>query len=295
MRENNKKYQLYLMNVCKNYGDKLVLNQLNLRVAAGELCAIVGPSGCGKSTLLRIILGQEKPSLGDILLDGNIIDGPNIERGVVYQKYSLFPHLSVLDNILLGKRLFYGFLESKRRKKEFKEEAYFYLNKVKLSEHAYKFPHELSGGMQQRAAIAQALIMKPKILLMDEPFGALDPSTRESIQVFLLQLWEEFKMTIFFVTHDLEEAVYLGTRIIVLSSFYCDNKNGENGAGIGRGAKIIADYALERIATSTVSKTSEYARRLIQSIRRTGFDPDNLQYINQFNLCHPDSFNGIEI
>lgn len=293
MQENNKKYQLYLTNLCKSYGDKLVLNSLNLRVAAGELCTVVGPSGCGKSTLLRIILGQEKPSSGDILLDGNIIDGPNIERGVVYQKYSLFPHLSVFDNVLLGKKLLYGFFESKRRKKEFKEEAYFYLNKVKLSDHADKFPHELSGGMQQRAAIAQALIMKPKILLMDEPFGALDPSTRESIQVFLLRFWEEFKMTIFFVTHDLEEAVYLGTRIIVLSSFYCDNKNGENGAG--NGAKIIADYALGRIATSTVSKTSEYARKLIQSIRRTGFDPNNLQYIDQFNLCHPDSFSGIEI
>lgn len=142
--------------------------------------------------------------------------------------------------------------------------------------------------MQQRVAIAQSLIMKPRILLMDEPFGALDPDTREEMQVFLLELWDESRMTVFFVTHDLEEAAYLGTRILVLSQYYTDDRG--NGTGVRRGAKIVADYQLPRIAASTQAKRDSSFVELIENIRREGFSPDYLQHVREFNLRHPDSF-----
>jgi NitT/TauT family transport system ATP-binding protein len=192
---------LYILDVCKIYGAKAVLDDIDLSVSSGELCTLVGPSGCGKSTLLRLILGQERPTRGEIRIEGKPVGFPNPERGIVYQKYSLFPHLTVLENVMLGKKLSVGLLERRYRLDEFREEAKYYLGKIKLAGHLDKYPHELSGGMQQRVALAQSLIMKPKLLLMDEPFGALDPGTREDMQIFLLNLWEEFKMTIFFVTH----------------------------------------------------------------------------------------------
>jgi NitT/TauT family transport system ATP-binding protein len=141
--------------------------------------------------------------------------------------------------------------------------------------------------MQQRVAIAQALIMRPKILLMDEPFGALDPGTRERMQLFVLELWEEFDMTLFFVTHDLEEAVFLGTRIVVLSQYYTDDRDVTDGA---RGARIVADYALARKAASTTVKARAEFGELIQQIRHEGFDPEYRGHVSRFNLKHPDSF-----
>jgi NitT/TauT family transport system ATP-binding protein len=161
-----------------------------------------------------------------------------------------------------------------------------YLERVRLGAHAGKFPHELSGGMQQRVAIAQSLIKRPRILLMDEPFGALDPDTREEMQVFLLELWDESRMTVFFVTHDLEEAVYLGTRIIVLSQYYTDDR----GEAAQRGSKIVADYRLLRVAASTQVKREAGFTDLIETIRREGFSPEHLQHVRAFNLRHPDSF-----
>lgn len=279
---------LYLLDVYKVYGTKVVLDDIDLSVSRGELCTLVGPSGCGKSTLLRLILGQERPTRGEIHIEGKPVGFPNPERGVVYQKYSLFPHLTVLENVMLGKKLSAGLLERRDRLNEFREESEYYLGKVKLTGHLDKYPHELSGGMQQRVALAQALIMKPKIFLMDEPFGALDPGTREDMQIFLLKLWEEFKMTIFFVTHDLEEAVFLGTRILVLSHYYSDIRG--NGAHLNRGAKIVFDYPLERMASSSKVKETAKFGRLIQQIRREGFDPEYLQNVEDFNLQHPDSF-----
>ena len=174
-----------------------------------------------------------------------------------------------------------------RQRKHIRAEALQYLEFVNLAAHASKYPHELSGGMQQRIAIAQALIKKPKVLLMDEPFGALDPGTREAMQVLILRLWQQNDMTIFFVTHDLEEAVYLGTRILVLSQYY-------QGADIGKprhtwGARIVADYPLQRGAASTRVKETEAFGLLIGQIRREGFDPDYRQEITAFNLQHPDS------
>jgi NitT/TauT family transport system ATP-binding protein len=278
---------LVIEDVYKAYGEKVVLDNIDLVVRAGELCTVVGPSGCGKSTLLRLILGQENPTRGRILVNQKPVEHPSPDRGVVYQRYSLFPHLSVLQNVVLGKRLSAGFFKRLRKQKEFEDEALFFLEKVRLSEHVHKFPHELSGGMQQRVALAQSLIMKPRVLLMDEPFGALDPGTREGMQIFLLELWEEFGMTIFFVTHDLEEAVFLGTRIIILSQFYSDDR-GE--VFDQRGARIVADYPLARRASSTVAKEQAEFGKFIQQVRQEGFDPGYRQHVSVFNLRHDDSF-----
>lgn len=278
---------LHVENVYKTYGAKQVLDNVDLSVKRGELCTLVGPSGCGKSTLLRLILGQEQATSGTILIEGRRVGYANPDRGIVYQKYSLFPHLSVLDNVLLGKQLSAGLFSSWTSKRPFRDEATHYLERIRLAEHGHKYPHELSGGMQQRVAIAQALIMRPKILLMDEPFGALDPGTREDMQLFLLELWEEFKMTIFFVTHDLEEAVFLGTRILALSQYYTDER-GESYEN--RGAKIAADHLLPRQATATGIKESAESGHLIQLLRREAFDPAYRQHATQFNLHHPDSW-----
>jgi NitT/TauT family transport system ATP-binding protein len=278
---------LLVRDVYKAYGNKTVLDDIDFEVTVGELCTVVGPSGCGKSTLLKLILGQEPPTCGEIRIDGKPVGFPSPDRGIVYQRYSLFPHLTVLENVILGKMLSAGFFEKYRRKSEFIEEARFYLEKVRLTDHGNKYPYELSGGMRQRVAIAQSMIMRPRILLMDEPFGALDPGTRERMQVFLLELWEEFGMTVFFVTHDLEEATFLGTRIIVLSQYYSDGRGDEEH---NRGARIVADYPLERRASSTIVKDSPEFLSLIQQIRREGFDPAYLQHVTEFNLRHPDSF-----
>lgn len=277
---------LLVLDVYKSYGDKLILDNIDLSVKAGELCTLVGPSGSGKSTLLRLVLGQELPTGGQLLIDEKPVGFPDPTRGIVFQRYSLFPHLTVLENVCLGANLKAGLTERWRRRREIRDEAMGYLRRVRLDAHADKYPHELSGGMQQRVAIAQSLIKKPRILLMDEPFGALDPDTREEMQVFLLELWDESRMTVFFVTHDLEEAVYLGTRIIVLSQYYTDDR----GAAVQRGSKIVADYQLPRVAASTQVKREAGFGELIERIRYEGFSPDHVQHVREFNLKHPDSF-----
>ncbi|MBU0500350.1 MAG: ABC transporter ATP-binding protein [Gammaproteobacteria bacterium] len=279
MEENN---GLIVEDVYKAYGAKVVLDNLDLRVRNGEFCTLVGPSGCGKSTLLRLILGEEQPTAGRITLNGEPLGPPSIRRGIVFQRYSLFPHLSVIDNVSLGLRL------GGRPTKESRAEAMQYLERMRLAEHAGKYPHQLSGGMQQRVAIAQSLILKPEILLMDEPFGALDPDTREDMQLFLLELWEQEQMTLFFVTHDLEEAAFLGTRILVLSQYYTDDRG--NGDGVNRGAKIVADHQLPRSPFGTGEKFSRGFGQLIAQIREVGFNPAYLQHARDFNLKHPDAF-----
>lgn len=277
---------LYIEDMYKWYGEKLVLENIDLAVREGTFCSVVGPSGCGKSTLFRIIVGQEQASRGVVNFDGQPITKPGLDRGIVYQRYSLYPNLSVLDNVALARTLRVSLVERWRRRHEFDEQAMAILQRVQLAEHAHKYPQELSGGMQQRVAIAQALLARPRVLLMDEPFGALDPETRESMQVFLLELWEETRMTIFFVTHDMEEAVYLGTRVLVLSQHYIDDR----GPAFKRGARIVADYALPNAATSTKIKTSPEFLALVADIRHQGFDPTILRNIREFNLKHPDSF-----
>jgi len=182
---------------------------------AGELVTLVGPSGCGKSTVLRIIAGlgpHFPPTQGEATVFGKPIEGPSADRGIVDQKYSLLPHLTVLDNISFGLKL-KGVGRSERQAL-----AREWVAKVGLDGAETKYPAELSGGMQQRVAIAATLILKPKILLMDEPFGALDPKIRLRMQELLIELWKEQKATVFFVTHSVEEAIYLGDRVFRMGS-----------------------------------------------------------------------------
>jgi NitT/TauT family transport system ATP-binding protein len=291
METRAKRYQLVIEDVHKSYGDKKVLEDIDLAVRQGEFCTVVGPSGCGKSTLLRLILGQEEPSSGNLYINGKPVGLPDTDRGIVYQRYSLFPHLTVLDNVVLSQTLRLAPWVARRRRKAFVAEAMHYLERMRLAEHARKLPSELSGGMQQRVAIAQALLGRPQILLMDEPFGALDPETREEMQLFILELWENSGMTIFFVTHDLEEALFLGSRIFVLSQFYTDARG--NGKEIKRGAKVVADHHLQRRAGATTVKRDREFQDLLESVRRDGFNPAHLQHIDEFNLRHPDSFRTI--
>ena len=181
----------------------------------GELIAIVGQSGCGKSTVLRIIAGLEPhfpPTSGKVQVFGKSVDKPGADRGMVDQKYSLMPHLTVLDNIAFGLRL--------RRvpARERRDRAREWAKKVGLEGAEDKYPSELSGGMQQRVSIAATLILAPKILLMDEPFGALDPKTRMQMQELLVQLWKEQQSTVFIVTHSVEEAIYLGDRVLRMAA-----------------------------------------------------------------------------
>ena len=188
-------------NVWQQYGDQVVLERLDLSVAEGEFCTLVGASGCGKSTFLRLLLGQERPSRGEILLDGApIAHEPDASRGVVFQRYSVFPHLTVLDNVALGLELPKSPLLGRLlggAKRRAREEAAAMLEKVGLGHALKKYPAQLSGGMQQRLAIAQALIMKPRVLLLDEPFGALDPGIRKDMHGLLLELWNETRLMVF--------------------------------------------------------------------------------------------------
>lgn len=208
--------------VWKEYGNAIVLEQLSLEIAPRSFVALVGPSGCGKTTLLRMLLGEERPTRGTILVDGKpLAPEPNAERGVVFQRYSVFPHLTVLDNVLIGlefeRSKFRGRLSGAARATAI-EESRTLLDAVGLSGHLTKYPASLSGGMQQRLALAQAIIRKPKILLLDEPFGALDNQTRVLMQEMLLGIWERDQKTVLFVTHDIEEAIFLGSRVIVMSA-----------------------------------------------------------------------------
>jgi NitT/TauT family transport system ATP-binding protein len=204
--------------VWKEYGDHIVLERITLEVASRAFIALVGPSGCGKTTFLRMLLGEESPTRGRILIDGQSLKPePDADRGVVFQRYSVFPHLTVLQNVLLGRELQTARLTGRlfgAAKRAATEEAMALLAEVGLSGHESKYPAALSGGMQQRLALAQAIMRRPKILLLDEPFGALDPGIRADIHVLMKRLWNETELTIVMVTHDLSEAFRLATRVI---------------------------------------------------------------------------------
>lgn len=290
LREKN---LLHIQDLYKAYGQNVILDNIDLSVSKGAFVTVVGPSGCGKSTMLRLILGQEVQTGGEVLLNQKPVGFSDSERGIVYQKYSLFPNKTVLENVLLGKKLGKNAASWRKNKKAETERAMHFLDSVKLANHANKYPHELSGGMQQRVAVMQALIMNPTILLMDEPFGALDPGTREDIQLFLLEQWKEFNMTIFFVTHDLEEAVFLGTRLIVLSQYYHDDR-GYSITDPRHGAKIVADHDIRHnnddIQDSVTEKSTAQFGQLIEEVRHEGFNPNNLQHVSEFSLRHHNSF-----
>lgn len=204
--------------VWKEYGDQIVLEKISIEIESRAFVALVGPSGCGKTTFLRMLLGEERPTRGQILVDGVALPPePGPDRGVVFQRYSVFQHLTVLGNVLLGKELvasrYCGRLFGDARKAAIAE-ARAMLNEVGLSQAEDKYPAQLSGGMQQRLALAQALVMKPRVLLLDEPFGALDPGTRAEIHSLMKRLWHENPMTVVMVTHDMREAFALATRVV---------------------------------------------------------------------------------
>ena len=193
-------------------GSTLALQATDLNVAENEFITILGPSGCGKSTLLRIVAGLDHPTAGAVTLDGRRIDGPGADRGMVFQSYTLFPWLNVLDNVCFGLR------ERGLPRSEQVATARTYIAQVGLKGFEQHYPKQLSGGMQQRTALARALANRPRMLLMDEPFGALDHQTRELMQELLLSIWEAEKKTVLFVTHDIDEAVFMGSRVVVMSA-----------------------------------------------------------------------------
>jgi NitT/TauT family transport system ATP-binding protein len=207
---------LQINNLSKKFttqgGEIAALKNISINIDRGEFICVVGASGSGKSTLLRQIAGLDTPSNGSIQIDGITIYGPSSDCGMIFQNYTLYPWLNVQKNTEFGLKL-QGVSKRERR-----ERASYYLDVVGLSDFARCLPKQLSGGMKQRVAIARALVCQPKILLMDEPFGALDIHTKEAMQEFIIDLWQRTKITIVSITHDLEEAVFLATRVFVLSS-----------------------------------------------------------------------------
>jgi NitT/TauT family transport system ATP-binding protein len=189
-------------------GETLALNDINFVTHRREFLCIIGPSGCGKSTLVRILAGLESKTSGDVLLDGKPVVGPGADRGMVFQGYTLFPWLTVKRNVM------FGLEQNKHAAAE--SEAMQWLDLIGLAKFADAYPHQLSGGMKQRVAIARALATQPRILLMDEPFSALDAQTRAKMQSYLLDIWKNIDITVVFITHDLDEAVFLADRILVL-------------------------------------------------------------------------------
>ncbi|SFL73516.1 ABC transporter ATP-binding protein [Candidatus Frackibacter sp. WG13] len=200
-------------------GSKLkVLEDINLEIKEGEFVSLLGPSGCGKSTMLNIIAGLEDSTSGQVLVEDEPVTEPDSQRGVVFQDSALFPWLTILDNVKFGLK------DKELTSKEAEERTLKYIKKVHLTKFIDSYPHQLSGGMKQRVAIARALAMNPKILLMDEPFGALDEQTRMMLQYELQKIWLETKKTIIFVTHNIREAVHLSDRIIVFGTQPCKVK-----------------------------------------------------------------------
>ena len=275
-------------------GRNVIINNVRLNIRAGEFLSLVGPTGCGKSTLLRLILGAQCPTRGTVLVAGQPVTGVNRDCGIVFQKYSLFPHLKVLDNIAFGPLLERTTILQRvlhtptyrRLRRQYLEAAREYVERIGLHPgDGDKYPYELSGGMQQRVAIAQALMMRPKVLLMDEPFGALDHNTRLEMQMLILEQWKDDRMTIVFVTHDLEEACYVGTRVIGLSQYWSDDAGNP-----GVGAIIVTDLRTPggHPKPTAIRSTAEF-NALLEQVRHEALDPENRQRLHHFNLTHQDA------
>jgi NitT/TauT family transport system ATP-binding protein len=236
---------LSFRNIWVEYGDKVVLERVNLDIEQGSFVSIIGPSGAGKSTFLRLALGQDRPTRGEVLLDDKPLrPEPGPDRGIVFQRYSVFPHLNVRENVVFGldcatsPLLGRSFGATRRRAVEKAEEM---LEAVGLGHVMQAYASELSGGMQQRLAIAQALVKNPRVLLLDEPFGALDPGIRGDMHELVTGLWRQHRLTIMMVTHDLKEAFKLGTRVL---SF--DKRRIDPHAPHRYGATAVYDMQLDR-------------------------------------------------
>jgi NitT/TauT family transport system ATP-binding protein len=229
----------------KQYGRQVVLENISLEVESGAFITIVGASGCGKTTFLRLLLGEEAPTRGELLLDGEPMPAePGPDRGVVFQKYSVFSHLTALGNVLIGEELEqapFGARLFGARRRAARERAMEMLSAVGLEHAADKYPSQLSGGMQQRLAIAQALMKRPRVLLLDEPFGALDPGIRSDMHGLILALWQRLKLTIFMTSHDLRESFYLGGRLLVFDRVRHDPHDPN-----AYGARITYDIPVHR-------------------------------------------------
>jgi len=215
-KESNLNGEISIRKVSKEFIDARntevkALHNINLEIKAGEFIMIIGPSGCGKSTLLRLVSGLDNPTGGKLYIDGERIAGPHFTRGFAFQNPTLFPWKDVWNNVATG-------LEARGILKEHIAEVDEYIELVGLTQFKNAFPHQLSGGMAQRVSLARALVNHPKALLLDEPLGALDALTRMSMQDEILRIWNEQKMTLLFVTHDIDEAIYLGDRVVIMSA-----------------------------------------------------------------------------
>ncbi len=288
------------------FGDVKVLFDVNLRVERGNIIAVVGPSGCGKSTLLRAIVGTHPPRSGRIMVYDNgkrarEVRRPDRSRGIVYQRYSLFPFLTARRNVAMGLMLdetspvtrSLRFFKWRKIRKGHIEEATDLLERVGLAHAVDLYPHEMSGGMCQRVAVAQALIMKPSILLLDEPFGALDEAMREELQRMLLRLDTENRLakqageppphTILIVTHELNEAIYVGDRVVGLSQYWDWNRQGH---GACPGATIVYDKPAPVYDPDSKRDFEQFADQR-EEIRQAVFEPEFLQGRDEFRHYWP--------
>ena len=285
------------------FGSTRVLHDFNLKVERGQFISLVGPSGCGKSTLLRAVVGTHLPLKGEILLfpkgtldKPEVVTGPGRDRGIVYQHYSLFPFLNAQQNVAIGLMLdqtsipfrCFKYLQWRRIRKQHLELAAEFLHKVKLGDAMRLYPHEMSGGMRQRVAIAQALIMKPQIILLDEPFGALDESTREELQTMLLELYAENQQskqrgetpsyTLIIVTHELNEAIYVGDRLVGLSQYWDWKRDGHSELP---GATVVYDKPSPVFEPHRSKDLQEFADQR-DEVRHAVFNPDTIQDRNEY-------------
>lgn len=240
-------------------GKITALEDINFSVHRREFICVIGASGCGKSTLIRILSGLETASSGQVLVNGEPVKGPGPDRGMVFQSYTLFPWLSVVENVMFGLK------ENGMHKSAAKSEALQWLELVGLEGFEDHYPHQLSGGMKQRVAIARAIANQPKLLLMDEPFGALDPQTRSKMQQYLMQLWRHIDLTIVFITHDLDEAIYLADRILVLKP-----KPGRVDEVIE--IPLSRPRSPEHLTSAEFVETKKYLEKLIHSDDDMNFD-----------------------
>jgi NitT/TauT family transport system ATP-binding protein len=271
------------------FGANRVLYDVNLKVARGEIIALVGPSGCGKSTLLRAVLGTHPPAGGAVLMEGQEVHEPGRDRGIVYQRYSLFPNLTALQNVAFGLMMdqtslpyrVFQFWKWLRLRRQHLKEAAAVLERVHIGpEHHNKYPSQLSGGQCQRVAIAQALIMKPKILLLDEPFGALDEATREELQAMMIEFFEENvrakkrgdkpPYTIIIVTHELNEALYVSDRVIALSQYWQWEETGQKESP---GATLVYDRVGPPYPRDQINRVEDFRKQRTE-LREAAFEPD---------------------